>query len=651
MTSKAESLNAGGAQALQALLSTLDPATSGENADNVAKLAKRLAELVGDGGVGSAAEGDGQLLNEEGLPIIEITEQVEGDAAAPPSMVPVPLGLPQREAELRRRERDRILDLLEEEERVELVKEEQLEEQQQREERETRRKKHEVELANFKAMKEMHRRMGKALVGGASKLEPEPSTAKPEPPEPEPGPSMAKPEPVKSQKSVKWADDEPTPPPQNMGDVVLGRLRPNSGPSLLESLPMKQTVVERFPGPPQADSDDESEPPESESDQEDEEDESGDEFADEVDLDFAQHQREVALKYHAKRTEMAEAAARAMQTGRDEPYITAEDASTQAARKPVLSHFQANRIAESYNATTPTSSSAKVPSEARAHEVADEVDLDFAQHQREVALKYHAKRTKMAEAAARAMQSERDEPYITAENASTQAARKPVLSHFQANRIASSYNAATPTSSSAKVPSEARARTLQRAIRVGKLDANDQLVGGEAGDSGSEDDEQIAQEIIDLLQRGEVVNAGPAAEESPQAAGPPPGPPPSARKPPASKFKLARAGHAPSPAPTPTPPSEVTRSSPKPFTEAPVMSSSVFERPHSGGAVFSSTIIESPSFPQAVTESTGPPTVMASSVVEKVPVQTRRPQQPPTIARASDKPVKVSRFLTGRNPE
>ncbi|KAF7322543.1 hypothetical protein HMN09_00032800 [Mycena chlorophos] len=545
MTGTAESLNAGGAQALQALLSTLDPATSGENADNVAKLAKRLAELVGDDSVGSAAEGDGQLLNEEGLPIIEITEQVDGDAA-PPNMaaaepVPVPLGLSHREAELRRRERDRILDLLEEEERVELAKEEQLEEEQQREERETRRKKHEVELANFKAMKEMHRRMGKALVGGASK------------PEPEPGPSTAKPEPVKSQKSVKWADDEPTPPPQNMGDVVLGRLRPNSGPSLLESLPMKQNVVERFPGPPQADSDDESEPPESESDQEDEEDESGDEFADEVDLDFAQHQREVALKYHAKRTEMAEAAARAMQTERDEPYITAEDASTQAARKPVLSHFQANRIAESYNAATPTSSS---------------------------------------------------------------------------------------------VPSEARARSLQRAIRVGKLDANDQLVGGEAGDSGSEDDEQIAQEIVELLQRGEVVNAGPAAPEAPEAAGPPPGPPPSARKPPVSKFKLARAGHAPSPAPTPTPPSEVTRSSPKPFADAPVMSSSVFERPNSGGAMFTSTIVESPSFPQAVAESTRPSTVMASSVVEKVP---RRPQQPPTIARASDKPAKVSRFLAGRS--
>jgi hypothetical protein len=38
-------------------------------------------------------------------------------------------------------------------------------------------------------------------------------------------------------------------------------------------------------------------------------------------------------------------------------------------------------------------------------ELAEEIDLDFASHQREIALEYHTKRAKMAETTSNAMQS------------------------------------------------------------------------------------------------------------------------------------------------------------------------------------------------------------------------------------------------------
>ncbi|KAF7295394.1 hypothetical protein MIND_01079000 [Mycena indigotica] len=553
MTSKAQNLNDGGAEALQALLRSLDPTTAGESLENVAKLSKRLAELIGDDG-GQRNE-DGQLLNDEGLPIIEITEQVDSVGLTTALPEPAPLSLQPWEAERRRRERDRILDLLEEEERAELAREEQLELDQEREEREQRRKKHEAELAGFKAMKEMHKRMGKALVGKAKEDKPAPSTSKPQ--------VETKPT---SQKSVKWANAEVAPPVQKNGGVVLGRSRPNTQDS---TLPMQVNVVERFPSQPSQqppDSDEASDPPDSD-------DESN-----------------------------------------EEGSLASDD------------------------------------------ELADEVDLEFANHQREVALEYHAKRAKMTEAAAQAMKktsAETMDPYITAEDSSTQPARKSALSHFQANRLATAYHAATPAT--ADVLPEVKARTLQHAIRLGKLDDNDRLVGGEAGESGSEDDEAVAQEIIELLQKGEVFNAGPDGIHAPiaqSASGPPAGPPPSARKPPASKFKLSRGGHAPSPAPTPTPPSEMTRSSPKlantppPIPSSSGVMSSVIERPTTG---FSSMIVESPSFPSGPQQQSGPTPVMSSTVPEKTPVQSRRPQQPPAIVRASDKPAKVSRFLAGRN--
>lgn len=197
---------------------------------------------------------------------------------------------------------------------------------------------------------------------------------------------------------------------------------------------------------------------------------------------------------------------------------------------------------------------------------------------------------------------------------------------------------------------------MQRAIRIGKLDSDNHLVGGDAGESGSdEEDDAAMQEIMELLKKGEVYNLGPDGNMI--HAVPPPKlpagtpvvtsdvpPPPSSRKPPTSKFKLARSGQRPfAAAPSspnmsdpPTPPSNAARSSPKlstPITEsqpvtpslrADVLSSAVVER-SAPSAASAPMVVESPSFPE-----------------------TRRPHHPPTIVRAADRPAKVSRFLAER---
>lgn len=92
---------------------------------------------------------------------------------------------------------------------------------------------------------------------------------------------------------------------------------------------------------------------------------------------------------------------------------------------------------------------------------------------------------------------------------------KPSISKFKATRIASAYNASTPSSAStslgASVLPASSTRTIQRAIRVGKIDVDQQLVGGEA-DSASDEETERIQEVLDLLKRGEIYNIGPDGE-------------------------------------------------------------------------------------------------------------------------------------------
>lgn len=56
-----------------------------------------------------------------------------------------------------------------------------------------------------------------------------------------------------------------------------------------------------------------------------------------------------------------------------------------------------------------------------------------------------------------------------------------------------------------------RQKSLRNSVRLGKLE-NDQLVGGNSGESGSEDEN--VREVIQMLQMGNIQNAGPDFEPS-----------------------------------------------------------------------------------------------------------------------------------------
>jgi hypothetical protein len=294
-------------------------------------------------------------VNEEGLPIIDITEPIAAAAehgngnvllAEEDRLTPIS-DHPPSVRERWRKERDRILDLLEEEENMEQVRKEQINEEQRQEILRKRREAAAQEKAKLNAAKGMQKKLGKALLrsmaesGGKGEDNPQKmltdqeknkdttkkTVAFADPPDEESDGDAIKP-------STSETRDE-------WGDVTPARLRSTPGPSLLSSQkrPIKMTVVERHP-PGQTlrlpstitnepDSDDESElgspddldqadrhqspvdhddrvPPDSDEDENvvlEEED---------FDFDFAQHQRQIALQYHEKRTKIAEVATAAM---------------------------------------------------------------------------------------------------------------------------------------------------------------------------------------------------------------------------------------------------------------------------------------------------------------------------------------------------
>jgi len=89
---------------------------------------------------------------------------------------------------------------------------------------------------------------------------------------------------------------------------------------------------------------------------------------------------------------------------------------------------------------------------------------------------------------------------------------KPLVSRFKANRIASAYGIPTGTkaltSTADSLLPESSARTVQRAIRSGRIDDDNHLVGGDR-DSDSEVEMEGLQETLELLKKGEVYNLGP----------------------------------------------------------------------------------------------------------------------------------------------
>ncbi|GLB34688.1 putative protein with domain of unknown function (DUF3835) [Lyophyllum shimeji] len=672
---------------------------TGLSADAIKKLTDKLSEMMGEDvtqGFEPARNERGELLNEEGLPIIDITEPlstttetpISGNAIVTEDTMPPRLSnLPEAARERLRQQRDRILDQLEEEEWQAQKREEEVDLEQRQEILRKRKEAAAKEKEKLKANKDMQKKMGRALVGNAGiprAQEDESSVIELVSDDVKRSSRDEKP----ARKSVAFADvpkepDESQKPPTaqrhslDWGDLTPGRLCSNGRPTLVpadNSLPMKMTVVERMPrAPPKTattvfppDSDDES------------------------DLEYGPVGGE---------------------PDGDTGYIDQSD--TELALED------------------------------------EEYDFDFAQHQREIALEYHEKRSKIGAAARAAMTSHSHDANGDARvdiplDVPSSQPEKPSISRFKAEHLVSSYNAATSPSTSlgASVVPASTARTLQNAIRTGKLDTDGRLVGGDA-DSASEDETEGMQELLELLQKGELYNLGPegtvvvppstsqalpTAASSPAASSSAGDKTPFADLPPinrpkTSKFKLSRASagrpsgpgrplepatsasvvEGPSPKP-PTPmastvlerssakhpsatttPAVTEKSSPRPPS---VVTPTVAERrpatttPNPAGTppTFPSMIVDSPSFappsasPRGTAAPTSPMIVDSPSFAKPAPTSpspTSRPSRPPTVISSSAvrestrapaasatapsvsqsqaRPGKVSRFMAERS--
>ncbi|KAG6832059.1 hypothetical protein H0H92_005481 [Tricholoma furcatifolium] len=607
--------------------------------DVVRKLTDKLSEIMGEdltGSNGQAKNERGEFLNEEGLPIIDITEPVEmstikekedlGNAViVEESPLPDIYSLPTSARDRILQERDALLDQLEEEERLEEKKEGQAEIEKKQESLQKLKEIAAKEKENMKAAKEMHKKMGRMLLQNLAKERAEEqarvndalsSSAKRD--------SNGK----KNKKTVTFAepsdDDQDLShnarPAMDWGDITPARLRPTGRTPLSlssDTLPMKMTVVERIPAAPpkpivdhEPDSDDESEPeiPSEDHETEDadgmdsdllEEDEEG------YDMDFAQHQREIALEYYEKRDKIGAAALAAMT--------------------------------------------------AHSHDGDGEVRVDLP------------------------LDMPSSEP------------EKPTISRFKATRFASSYAATAPsTSMGASIVPASTARTLQKAVRTGKLDSDNRLVGGDADSASEEEETEGMQEMLELLKKGEVYNVGPDGDYlhiPPSSAaenlnsGPSSTPlastasnpifenlPPLDR-PKTSKFKLTRAAVSPSgslssnqSSRNETPISVAERSSPKTpssMTDSvleettmthPVMNVAVSERtpttragiPVASPNTFPSMIVDSPTFPATATASGASP--LTSNVIDSPSFM--KPATPMTSSRLASRPSRPPAIMS-----
>ena len=258
---------------------------------------------------------------------------------------------------------------------------------------------------------------------------------------------------------------------------------------------------------------------------------------------------------------------------------------------------------------------------------------------------------------------------------------KPAISQYRASRLLSAYGTANPSSASNFVVPAASAKTMQSAIRTGKLDDEGKLIGGE-DDSASEAEDDTMQQVLELLKRGEVYNLGPKGEPThslppkvDQAKAKPTETaaalglndeskrlPPLSTKNPIFNFKVSRAAAGRNDTPvseTATPVNELERSSPKlsspsgssplaaigstPFASPPGIDQSLM----AGQPPLDpfSMVVDSPSFPRlavktkasgdAASSSAPPlpkPVPIAAPVAPQVMERkTSRPSRPPTV--------------------
>lgn len=297
-----------------------------------------------------------QLINEEGLPIVDINEPVTSADITfrpdpdghfdDPDLLPVWALSPAEQAR-RRAERERILDLLEEEERVLERRDAEAARVRLQQEMEKRKEAAKTEVENLKRARELQKKMGRALI--RSVVESRDKEEKEQAEQAEKDKLAIGNKAPKAKKSVSFADDidengriksSEKEKDVDWGDVAPGTLRPSTSKPFAERQdrqPMKLHVVERHPRglgqsqfqSPEKDSDDESDPgvaedgsdngflgdsqsPDSEdSDEEPPADEQLSDWNDD-DFDYAQHQREVALEYYNKRQAIGADATSAM---------------------------------------------------------------------------------------------------------------------------------------------------------------------------------------------------------------------------------------------------------------------------------------------------------------------------------------------------
>ncbi|KAI0807718.1 hypothetical protein C8Q74DRAFT_1189355 [Fomes fomentarius] len=495
-TGSAKNLSESRAEALQALLDSLAPGAEASeggkrNPDQVRRISDKLGELLGEDAMPDMSQRNekGELVNEEGLPIIDIVEPVPANERPSSGNAPtldsdlIPLwALSPAEKTRRRVERDRVLDMLEEEERAQREQDEEEEREHFKAELEKRKQAAEAEMEALKKAREMQKKMGKALLRNIAvareKEEKEQQTL--EETEKQAREERRK---LKPKKSVTFADlppdheyqpanSVPMPPPFDWGDVSPATLQPGGKSSLVTKSqmskgPMRMNVVERVPGriprgpkspppPTQKDSDDESEtgsPVPADSD--------------------------------------------------EGEFIVADHSDSEDALPP---GSQDDSDESDYGV-----------SEDNEPIEWDDEGYDFARHQREIALEYYKKRAIVGAEALAAMrnhehtdENEWNQPVVPLDATLASSPPKPDVSRFKAERVSAST---LPSQSlGASILPASQSSTLKAAVKLGKLEGN-KLVGGDEGESDDELD-PAAKELLQALKKGDVVNAGPRIPSS-----------------------------------------------------------------------------------------------------------------------------------------
>ncbi|KAG6335212.1 hypothetical protein ID866_3883 [Astraeus odoratus] len=396
------------------------------------------------------------LLNEEGLPIIDITEPIppSSEMQDVPSyfhesdLIPLHMLSP-AERDRRRRERDRIFDLLEEEERLQQLREQREEEEKTREEVRKRKEEAKAEYERVQRQKELHRKMGKALLGAATDIKEKDGGLEETPvrrKDAAPRKNVTFAEMVDSGTTISGKGEAPSATQADWADVAVGRLRSSHRVPLISTVsadryPMKMQVIERR-GPNAA----------------------------------AQSSGHI--------------------TDSDDESPSSVDVPQQ------LSEALDDKEHDQFKQDTGSDRDESLEEEP----LDDEFDWDSVQHQREIAFEYFTKRHVIGAQAARVMAAYNGEDD---ESGHDGAHVSPQVSRFRAGRMSEAYDKShspTPACLESSVVPEARQKSIRNAIRVGKLE-NNQLVGGPSGDSGSEDDD--VREMIELLKKGNVQNVGP----------------------------------------------------------------------------------------------------------------------------------------------